>query len=243
MKLTLAQVIIEPDPTKNKEKMLSVLQAAEKDEWVIFPEGTLSGYFPEQDGYFKDLDKAELEDAVAHIAEVVKQRECHCLYGTATYASDDVLNSVVIESYEQARQLYHKIELSALDRQHFESGSDVPVYKLGNVTFGVQVCRELLFPEAWRSLKKRGAQVVFHINNALKDHDQVWRHVSIARGVENANFVCSMNNGASPQKLSSHVVSPNGAVLLETEPSQEQTLSVDIDLSNVIDDLAHRGDF
>lgn len=67
-KLTLAQVAIQPDLTKIKRKMLSVLQAAEKDEWVIFPEGTLSGYFPEQDNYFRHLDKAELEQALADIA-------------------------------------------------------------------------------------------------------------------------------------------------------------------------------
>ena len=117
------------------------------------------------------------------------------------------------------------------------------MYRLDGVMFGVQMCRELIFPEAWRSLQKQGAQVVFHINNALNEHDRIWRSISIARAVENANFVCSVNNGASGQKLSSHVVSPSGKIILETELSQEQTISVDIDLSEVIENLASRRDY
>ncbi|MCP4609570.1 MAG: carbon-nitrogen hydrolase family protein [Planctomycetes bacterium] len=243
MKLTISQFSIEPDIGANKDKMLSVIQSAGRNEWIIFPEGALSGYFPDKGSYFEELDRAELTNAMTEIADEVKRCGCYCLYGSATYGDEDWLNSVVIESHSGQRQLYHKIELSALDHKHFKPGREVPVYRLDGVTFGVQMCRELIFPEAWQSLQKQGAQVVFHINNALNEHDQIWRSISIARAVENANFVCSVNNGAFGQKLSSHVVSPSGKVILETEPSQEQRISVDVDLSEVIGNLANRRDY
>ena len=243
MKLTISQFSIGPDIGANKDKILSVLQSAGRNEWIIFPEGALSGYFPDKESYFEELDRAELTNAMTEIADEVKRCGCYCLYGSATNSDEEWLNSVVIENHSGQRQLYHKIELSALDRRHFKPGRENPVYRLDGVTFGVQMCRELIFPEAWRSLKKQGAQVVFHINNALNDHDQIWRSISIARAVENANFVCSVNNGAFGQKLSSHVVSPSGKVILETEPSQEQRISVDVELSEVIDNLANRRDY
>ena len=243
MKLTIAQFAIKPYIGANKDKILSVLHAAERNEWIIFPEGALSGYFPEKDNYFEELDRVELTNAMTEIADEVKRRGCYCLYGSATYDDEGWLNSVIIEDNSGQRQLYHKIELSALDRSHFKPGRDIPVYRLDDITFGVQMCRELIFPEAWRSLQKRGAHVVFHINNALNEHDKIWRSISIARAVENANFVCSVNNGAFGQKLSSHVVSPSGKIILETEPSQEETISVDVDLSEVIKNLANRRDY
>ena len=79
MKLTISQFAIEPDIGANKNKMLSVLQSAGRNEWIIFPEGALSGYFPDRDGYFEKLDRAELANAMTEIADEVKRCGCYCL--------------------------------------------------------------------------------------------------------------------------------------------------------------------
>ena len=113
MKLTIAQFTIGPHIGANKGKILSVLQSAGRNEWIIFPEGALSGYFPEKDSYFEELDGAELTNAMAEIADEVKRCGCYCLYGAATNSDEGWLNSVVIENHSGQRQLYHKIELSA----------------------------------------------------------------------------------------------------------------------------------
>jgi hypothetical protein len=51
------------------------------------------------------------------------------------------------------------------------------VYAVDGVKAGVQICWELLFPWQWAQLKRDGAQVVFHVNNAVKPEDAFWEHV------------------------------------------------------------------
>jgi len=64
MRLTIAQLCIERDMERNKEKMLSILRAACSDDWIVFPEGVLSGYFPEEDGYLRDTNPSDVQHTV-----------------------------------------------------------------------------------------------------------------------------------------------------------------------------------
>ncbi len=61
------------------------------------------------------------------------------------------------------------------------------------------MCRELLFPEQWRALKLQGAQLIFHINNAIQPQDAIWRRILITRALENQIYIVSVNNPASLQ--------------------------------------------
>jgi predicted amidohydrolase len=131
-------------------------------------------------------------------------------------------------SHNKDRQVYKKIELSDIDKNHFKEGEKLPIYEMGGIKFGVQICRELLFPLAWSKLKEQGAQIIFHINNAIKPYDNVWEHIVIARAVENSVFVCSVNNASEPQELASYLVDPSGKALLKAEKQQNQTLTANI---------------
>jgi predicted amidohydrolase len=231
MKITLVQLAVDRDLSRNTNKILSVLRSAQRGEWIVFPEGALTGYFPEETDFLRRVSPDAVGSAIQEIAQAVKQTHCYCLLGTALFADNAWYNAVVFLSSSGEQRLYRKIQLSAFDKQHFTSGKETPVYAVDGVTIGIQVCREILFPEAWSGLKKRGAQVVFHINNAIKPHDDVWEHLLIARAVENRMFVCSVNNAAPPQKLSSYLVAPSGRILLRAHAQVEQTLSYEVDLS------------
>jgi predicted amidohydrolase len=243
MKIRIAQLGVRQEVAANKERMLAVLDSAHRHEWVIFPEGILSGYFPEEDDFVKSLDADAIERGIHEIQREVERRQCHCLFGAATLADRKWRNSVVLLSGSEERYTYHKVELSVLDRKHFTPGTKVSPYSADGLKIGIQACRELLFPQSWLDLKKEGAQVVFHINNAIKPHDQVWEHILIARAVEHGIFVCSVNNGSHPQALASYLIAPSGRAILRTETRQDQILSAEINLSEVIADLARRTDY
>jgi predicted amidohydrolase len=95
------------------------------------------------------------------------------------------------------------------------------------------VCWELLFPRQWGQLKRVGAQIVFHLNNAIEPEDAFWEHLLLTRAFENRYFVASVNNAAAPQTLPSYLIAPTGETLLRSEPQVEQALSRDVDLSQV----------
>jgi predicted amidohydrolase len=230
MRLTLAQIRIERDIAANAAKIRSIVREARADEWIVFPEGAVSGYFP-QDADFLQGDSRQVTDAVDAICADARQRRCGLVLGSALSVDGVWRNAVIVQEPTGRSWRYDKIELSGLDARHFTAGRDLPVYETGDATLGIQVCRELLFPLAWRTLAGEGARLIVHVNNAIKPIDAVWEHVIIARAVENGVFVCSVNNAAAPQALASYIVSPSGDVLVKTDTQVEQIMSREIDLS------------
>ena len=55
--------------------------------------------------------------------------------------------------------IYRKIH-TAINRSVYHAGAEAPVFTVGNVTFGVLICRDSLFPEPARLMLSRGAQVL-----------------------------------------------------------------------------------
>jgi predicted amidohydrolase len=239
MKIRIAQLYIGRNVEENRDKLLRVLQDTLPGEWVLFPEGALSGYNPDEADYLSDMDPEMIQDAIETLAVQVQKNRCHCVFGSATRMKKQWFNSVIILRPTGDRSIYHKIQLAGSDLHHFAPGS-IPFFDTtGGVSYGTLACRELIFPNRWSELKKRGAQVVFHINNAIKAHDEFWKHLLISRAVENSIFVCSVNNANPPQALASYVIAPSGKILLKTKVKTEEVLTLDIDLNELRPDYDH----
>jgi predicted amidohydrolase len=231
MRIVIAQMRVERELARNRETICSHLESAQPQDWVVFPEGALTGYFPDEADYLATMGHPDIEDALEELRAVVARQRCHCLVGMARYAADGWRNAAVIMSPEGEVGSYEKNTLSALDSRHFLAGDRLSVYEIAAAKIGVQICWELLFPWQWTQLKRDGAQVAFHINNAVKPADAFWEHVLLARAFENRYFVCSVNNAAATQTLSSYLIAPSGDVLLKCEPGVEEVLACEIDLA------------
>jgi predicted amidohydrolase len=244
MHIRMAQFAIGRDLRSNLQHILGVLDGATPGEMVVFPEGALSGYAPKDPAYLDGLDAAAIEDALGTLAARVGAIGCRCLVGSATNDGGHWRNAVILIEGPGKSQRYYKAELSSLDRRHFAPGPAAgELFTIGGVPIGVVACRELLFPEVWMRLKRRGAQVIFHLNNAVEPHDALWIHLLIARAIEQGVFVCSINNGAPPQQLPSVVIAPSGQVRLQTDVQMDQVVAGRIDLAEVVADLTTRTDY
>lgn len=243
LKITIVQHVVGRDLAENQSRMEAAIELASPGDWLIFPEGVLSGYFPDDEQFLQTLDPIKIEEAISEIEKRIAARGCHCIFGSATFSDNAWRNTVITATANGQSHRYHKIELSALDRLRFSPGSVSEVIQAGDLTIGVLACRELLFPAMWSKLKQAGAQIVFHINNAIQPHDRIWSHIFITRAIEQGIFVCSVNNGSPPQELASYLVAPSGAVILKTTPGQDSIVSAHIDINDSIIDLATRTDF
>ncbi|HMV47565.1 MAG TPA: carbon-nitrogen hydrolase family protein [Blastocatellia bacterium] len=243
MKIRIVQLGVQEEMAANQARITAALDTAQVDEWLVFPEGVLSGYFPDRADYPARLNAPAIERAVEDIQRLVLARKCNCLFGTALLHEGRWRNSVLLLTSDGTRHVHHKVELSELDRKVFAPGTQVTPYTVGNLTLGIQACRELIFPQTWSVLKAAGAQIIFHINNAIQPHDAQWEHILIARAIEQSIFVCSVNNGQAPQALASYLIAPSGRVLLKTERQQDQALSAEINPGEVIADLSRRADY
>jgi len=243
MKVKIVQLSVKKDISLNKSKIIDALNGAEKDEWVIFPEAMLSGYYPNEANYTSGLDWPDISDSLNEIKRLAIKKECHCVLGSATKTNEAWHNTLLVFSYLHEDVSHHKIQLSALDKNHFAAGLSVKSYQISRIKFGLQACRELLFPSQWTKLKTDGAKIIFHLNNAIQPQDSIWKHILISRAIENSIFVVSVNNAESPQQLSSYIINPKGEILAETQIQKEEFIRYTIDLNQVIEDLSQRKDF
>jgi omega-amidase len=243
MKIKIAQLIVQRDIESNKEKILKEIAKVEKDEWIVFPEAILSGYYPVEKIYTRGLNWKLIQNYLNEIEHFVKEKKCHCLLGSATLINDVWRNSVFTFSYLNNSVRHDKIQLSKLDKKHFVAGENLMSHNLNGINYGMLACRELIFPNQWLALKMAGSQIIFHLNNAIQPQDVLWKDMLITRAIENSVFVVSVNNADSPQQLASYVISPRGEILAETVKQKEQSLKVEIDLNQVIENLERREDY
>jgi predicted amidohydrolase len=133
--------------------------------------------------------------------------------------------------------IYQKINLANHERGVFTPGNHLPVFELitpsGSVMVGVQMCRELRYPEQWGWLARCGVQIFLHLNNAVGDDtfQSVWKSHLVSRAAETQRFVLSANNASSKQISPTIAIAPDGQVCGEIVSPEFGILRVELDLS------------
>jgi len=122
------------------------------------------------------------------------------------------------------------------ESEHEQPGEEIVVATAGAVELGMSVCYDLRFPELYRILAIRGAELVA-VPSAFtlatgRDH---WDVLLRARAIENQVFVLAPNQvGTAPPHFSSYghsaIVDPWGAVLARA-PDGECVVLADLDLA------------
>jgi predicted amidohydrolase len=242
-RIVIAQMKVGRDLQANEARILALLSQAEPEDLVVFPEGALTGYFPEEDWYPRAIDPGALDRSLREVQLAVSRMRCHCVLGSVTIADGGFRNSAIVLSHSGATGVYHKVKLGHVEARCFQAGAALPVFAVGGLRIGIQICREVIFPGPWSALKEQGAQLVLHVNNAIQPHDAIWDHLLVARALESSMFVCSVNNAAPPQALASYLVDPHGQVLLRTDTQKEQMLAHEIAVNDVTPELESRRDF
>lgn len=205
---------------------------------IVFPEGMLSGYEVNDKNWLKNLSFTELKEATNRIAILAKQKQIDVIFGSAWQVGGNWFNcGLYINSSGELSHIYSKINLTVMDKPHFKAGDSLPIFALDGTMAGIQICREVRYPEQWRALAIKGAKIFFHLNNAQKSTDAIWEHLLISRAYENQSFVISVNTVSSSQVLASFAIGPDGNVLAKTNPKRNELTTVDIQFSDLKSDF------
>ena len=136
---------------------------------------------------------------------------------------------------------YDKINLARSERDAFTPGNCLPVHDImvdgEPVRLGIQMCREVRYPEQWRVLAMQGAQVIGYVNNAVggRDGHDLWRCHVVSRAAETQRFIVGANNAAPDQICPSLIVAPSGKVLAEAKIGAIAVAEASLDLTEVSD--------
>jgi predicted amidohydrolase len=236
--VAVAQVPVSWDINQNLLAITNVLADAQRGEIVVLPEACVSGY----DDNLSRLDRLD-PDAIAgvldRLAEVAARKGIHLFCGSLLFEHDAWWNAAIYLSPDGTRWIYRKINLATHERGRLSAGDELPTLRLdldgGSLTVGVQLCREVLFPEQWQQLADAGAEVFIYLTYAANPDVPagVWRSHLISHAAANQRFVVAANVVSPRQHCPSGVISPRGEVLGELPAGQSRVLRIVIDTGEI----------
>jgi predicted amidohydrolase len=233
--IAIAQFPITWDIEQNLAAITSLLADVQPDEIVILPEGALSGYGADLSA-LERLPPSALAHAMDRLAELAQRRAIHLFCGTLLFERGAWSNAALYFSPDGTRWTYRKINLAMNERGQLDAGSELSTLTIhlasGPITLGVQICREIRFPEQWQHLADRGAQAFIYLTHAANPSEPagVWRSHLISRAAENQRFVLAANVADPHQHCPSMVISPRGEVLAEANSGESTVIRSTIDL-------------
>jgi predicted amidohydrolase len=219
----------------NLEALRSAIRDHDADLYVL-PELALSGYD------FLDAAEAarfaETPDgpAVSALSEAVVSRGSGIVFGFAEAGTGGrCFNSALLALPGGLRRVYRKTHLFAREKLLFSPGdSGFFVEEFHGLRIGLAICFDWIFPESFRSLALRGADLVAHPANLVLPFCQ---RADFARAVENRVYVATANRIGAEERSGrrleftgeSVLVSPGGEYLARLAPDEAGTAVVDID--------------
>ena len=222
----------------NRQKILeSIRNAAEQSaKLVIFPECALTGYCFDS---LEDASKfAEPLDgpSAATIAKECSAAGVYAITGFIERDGSDFYNAAMLVGPDGIVGGYRKVHLPFLGVDRFLTPGNRPfeVFNLPFGRIGINICYDTSFPEAPRTLKLLGAEMIVLPTNWPRDAWRTPEFVINTRANENhVNFVAVNRVGTERGWKfigKSIAVDYNGDTIGKAGMDEEETLLVDVDL-------------
>ncbi len=245
-RLALAQInLTVGDLPGNTSRMLECLHQAREAgaDLVAFPELATTGYPPE-DLLFK---KSFIDGNVAAMEQVVAASQgIAVVLGYVQPRESGVANSAAIGYDGRLIDTYDKIFLPNYgvfdEERYFVKGNVCPVYEVGGVRIGVNVCEDIWYEVGPSSVQRRaGAELIVNINaSPFHAGKSAFRRDNIvgSRAADHGLFVAYLNTVGGQDELvfdgNSMICDPQGQVIARGPAFREAMILADIDLDCVL---------
>lgn len=249
LRLALAQ--INPtvgDMEGNTEKIVRYIRMAEEHsaDIIAFPELAVTGY-PPQDLLLKPQFIKDNLDALRKIKEEVW--DITAVVGFVD-RKNDIYNAAAIIHNKNVVDVYHKTYLpnyGVFDEfRYFQAGTRLPLYIIGDVTVGVNICEDMWYPEGPARMQSlSGAEVIININ-ASPYHigKSAFREKMLStRASDNAVIIAYLNAVGGQDELvfdgHSLVFDERGEILCRGKQFEEELILLDLNLEAVFMQRLH----
>lgn len=243
LRLALAQI----NPTVgdldgNTEKIIRYIRMAEdlSADVVAFPELSVTGYPPE-DLLLKPQFIKDNLDALKKIKEEVW--DITAIVGFVD-RRNDIYNAAAILHNKTVVDIYHKMYLpnyGVFDEfRYFQAGTRFPLYAIGDVSIGVNICEDIWYPEGpARAQSLFGAEVIININASPYHIGKgAFREKMLStRASDNAVIVAYLNMVGGQDELvfdgHSLIFDERGEIICRGKQFEEDMIVIDLDLEGV----------
>ena len=244
--IAMCQIQTEADRSATLRQAETMIRwaAAEGAELVVLPEMFFCPYVTERFRAFAEPDGGE---ACAAMADWARENRVVLVGGTFPEREGERLYNTCVVYDESGRRLakYRKTHLFEIDLKDgtafresdtFTPGSELCVFdtRLGRI--GLAVCFDLRFPELFRALAQRGAELILvPAQFTVKTGSLHWEKLITMRALDNELFVAGVSaarNPASGYTCWGHslLADPFGGVLAECGTGPEcRIVKIDFD--------------
>ncbi len=233
----------------NLNKILRYLSSAKDSgvDIVCFPELSITGYPPED----LLLKPNFINDSIDAVQEVRKATENITVILGYADRKEDIYNAAAIIHDKKIVDVYHKRYLPNYgvfdENRYFQSGVRAPVYKLGGVIFGVNICEDIWYPgdPTRRQALLGDAQIIINISSSPYYASKIGsrERMLMTRAKDNSvNVVfCNMVGGQDELVFdgNSVVIGETGSIIARAKSFEEDLLIADINVNRVFRSRIH----
>ncbi len=259
--ITLAAAQLGPDTGDRRvtvERMVNLIReaGAQDVDLLGFPEASLTPFFPGQvhledrDRFFDEVPSPLTEP----LFQEARAQGVALVFGYAEREGSHRYNSaLVVDSDGTILGKYRKVHIPLVvfptpgqanyEKLYFEPGNlGFPVFQTRRARVGVQICYDRRFPEGYRILALKGAEVIVNPTCMAtyneKDRSASWELLLQARALENQLFVVGPNRAGQEGERTnigrSFIASPvGGRIVAQADKDDDQLVVAQVDLEDI----------
>ena len=170
---------------------------------------------------------------VEYLESVAAKKGCYIASGLNERSDDRLYNAAVLIGPKGYVGTYRKLHLFFKEKKIFVPGDKgLPVFDVGACKLGMLICFDWLFPEVWRILAMKGADLICHPSNLILPN---WAQQAIpVYALVNRVYVALANRIGAEGKLSftglSVIAGPRGEILRQASETEEEVGLSDVDI-------------
>jgi predicted amidohydrolase len=209
---------------------------------VIFPELSLTGYVLMDQIY--ELAETIPGPSVRRIEELAKKTGMHIIFGMPELSEKTkatIYNTAVFVGPNGLIGKYRKMYLPTHsvfeEKRYFRPGYQVKTFQteLGNI--GLCICYDIFFPEIFRLLRLKGAQLIVCISASPAIRRSFFEILTSARALENTAFLAYVNLVGVEDGLQfwggSRLVNATGDVEIKAKYNEEDFVTCEVDYNTL----------
>jgi predicted amidohydrolase len=232
---------------RNVARIVELAGARPEADLLCFPELCTTGYaFTGRDEALSVAEPVPDGPTVQALVAAAREHGTALVVGVDERDGDDLFNTAVVVGPDGYVGRYRKCHLFWNEKGIFTPGDRLAVFEvpLGPervvVPLGVLICFDWAFPEAWRTLALRGAQVCCCPSNLVL-RNLAQRAIPV-HALVNRFFAVLANRVGTERELTftggSLVADPLGEVVASAGDDAEATAVVELDLARALEKLA-----
>ena len=146
-----------------------LLEQSHGADLLVLPELCNSGYNFESSEQAKGLSEPVADSRfLDYLSTYCAKLNCHIVTGFNERVGDRLFNTAVLIGPNGLRGSYRKLHLFYNEKSHFAPGDKgLEVFDIGCARIGILICFDWIFPEVWRILALKGADIICHPSNLV----------------------------------------------------------------------------